>query len=118
MTACRRAEAQLWEQVEDRRRLGFWRLESRTRKECAELHRRQEDMRQRLDRESRSVLGRLRIWRTERSLWELIGAVPGRPDLVEGWHEDLDRYHKGERAALGKAHGDSAREIERKVEPT
>ena len=22
------------------------------------------------------------------------------------WREDLDGYHKGERAALGKAHGD------------
>jgi hypothetical protein len=72
-------------------------------------------MRQKLDRESRTVLGRLRIWRTERSLRELAGAVRGREDLVEGWREDLDRYHKGERAALGKKHGDSAREIERKV---
>ena len=46
---------------------------------------------------------------------ELVGAVRGREDLVEGWREDLDRYHKGERAALGKAHGESARQIERKV---
>ena len=57
----RRAEARLWEQVEDRRWLGFWRLETRARKEWAELHKRQEDTRQRLDRESRTVLGRLRI---------------------------------------------------------
>ena len=94
------------------RRLGFWRLETRARKEWAELHKRQEDKRQRLDRESRTLLGRLRIWRTERSLRELVGAVRGREDLVEGWREDLDRYHRGERAALGKAH---ARQIERKV---
>ena len=115
MTAWRRAEAQAWEQVEDRRWLGFWRLETRARKEWAELHKRQEDMRQRLDRESRTLRGRLRIWRTERSLRELVGAVRGREDLVEGWRKDLDRYHKGERAALGKAHGESAREIERKA---
>ena len=114
MTAWRRAEAQLWEKVEDRRWLGFWRLESRARKEWAELHKRQEDTRQRLDRESRTLLGRLRIWRTERSLRELVGAARGREDLVEGWREDLDRYHKGERAALGKAHADSARQIERR----
>ena len=114
MTAWRRAEERLWEQVEDRRWLGFWRLESRAREEWAELHKRQEDMRQRLDRESRTLRGRLRIWRTERSLRELIGAVRGREDLVEGWREDLDRYHKGERAALGKAHADSARQIERR----
>ncbi len=115
LTAWRRAEERLWEQVEDRRWLGFWRLETRARTEWAELHKRQEDMRQRLDRESRTVLGRLRIWRTERSLRELVGAVRGREDLVEGWREDLDRYHRGERAALGKAHGESARQIERKV---
>ena len=58
------------------------------------------------------MLGRLRIWRTERSLRELVGAVRGREDLVEGWREDIDRYQKGERAALGRAHGDSAQEIE------
>ena len=115
MTAWRRAEAQLWEKVEDRRWLGFWRLETRARKEWAELHKRQEDTRQRLDRESRTLLGRLRIWRTERSLRELVGAVRGREDLVEGWRQDLDRHHKGERAALGKAHADSARQIEREV---
>ena len=74
MEAWRRAEARAWENVEDGRWLGFWRLETRVRKEWAELHKRQEDMRQR-----------------------------------------LDRYHKGERAALGKAHGNSARQIERKV---
>ena len=61
MTAWRLAEARLCGQVEDRCWLGFWRLESRTRKEWAELHKLQEDMRQRLDRESRTVLGRLRL---------------------------------------------------------
>ena len=118
MEAWRRAEAQAWEKVEDGRWLGFWRLETRARKEWAELHKRQEDMRQRLYRESRTLRGRLRIWRSERSLRELVGAVRGREDLVEGWHEDLDRYHRGERAALGKAHGESARQIERKVRET
>jgi len=38
-------------------------------------------MRQRLDRESRTLLGRLRIWWTERLLWELVG---GGLDLIEG----------------------------------
>ena len=41
MTVWRRAEAQLWENAEDRRWLEFWRLESRARKEWAELHKRQ-----------------------------------------------------------------------------
>ncbi|WP_420636238.1 hypothetical protein [Candidatus Palauibacter sp.] len=77
MTVWRRAEAQLWENAEDRRWLEFWRLESRARKEWAELHKRREDIRQTLDRESRTVLGRLRIWRTDRSLRDLAGAVRG-----------------------------------------
>ena len=115
MEAWRRAEAQAWEQVENRRWLRFSRLESRARKEWAELHKRQEDTRQRLEEESRTVLGRLRIWRIERSLRELVGAVRGQEDMVEGWREDLDRHHKGERAALGKEHADSARQIERRV---
>lgn len=80
----RRAEARLWEQVEDRRQLGFWRLETRARKEWAALHKRQEDMRQRLDRASRTLRGRLQTWRAERSLRELVGAVRGREDLVKG----------------------------------
>ena len=115
MAAWRRAEAQAWEKVEDGRWLGFWRLERQARKEWAELHKRREEMRQRFDRGSRTVRGRFRIWRVERSLRESVGAVRGREDLVEGWREELDRYHKGERAALGKAHGESAREIEREA---
>ena len=115
MTVWRRAEAQIWEKVGDRRWLGFWRLETRSRDEWTDLHKRQEDTRQRLDRESRTLLGRLRIWRTQRSLRELVGAVRGRENLVDGWREDLDRYQKGERAPLGKAHADSARQIERQV---
>ena len=115
LEAWRRGEAEAWEKVEDGRWWGFRQLDTRARKEWAELHRRQEEMRQRLNRESRTVLGRLRIWRTERSLRELVGAVRGREDLVEGWREDLARNHRDERTALGKAHGGSAQQIERGV---
>ena len=41
------------------------------------------------------------------------GAIRAREDLVEGWREDLDRYHSDERAESGKVHGERAREIER-----
>jgi hypothetical protein len=113
MDAWRDGEADAWETVAGGRGWSFRHLESRARKEWAELHKRQEEMRQRLDRESSTVLGRLRIWRLERSWRELVAAVRGREDLVEGWREDLDRYHRDERAELGKAHGERAREIER-----
>ncbi len=113
MEAWRHGEADAWETVADGREYSLQHLETRARKEWAELHKRQEEMRQRLDRESRTVLGRLRIWRLDRSLRELAGAIRGREDLVEGWREDLDRYHGDERAGLGKAHGERAREIER-----
>jgi len=112
MDAWRHGEAEAWETVADGRESSFEHLETRARKEWSELHKRQEEMRQRLDRESRTVLGRLRIWRRDRSLRELVGAVRGREDLVEGWREDLARYHRDERAELGKAHGERAREIE------
>ena len=115
LEAGRHFEAEAWEKVEDGREWGFRHLETRARKEWAELHKRQEDNRQTLDRESRTVLGRLRIWRTDRSLRELVGAVRGREDLIEGWREDLARHHRDERTALGKAHGGRAREIERGV---
>ncbi|MDE2663772.1 MAG: relaxase/mobilization nuclease domain-containing protein, partial [Gemmatimonadota bacterium] len=113
MEAWRHGEADAWETVSDGREYSFQHLEARARKEWAELHKRQEEMRQRLHRESRTVLGRLRIWRLDRSLRELAGAIRGRKDLVEGWREDLDHYHRDERAELGKAHGERAREIER-----
>jgi len=73
----------------------------------------QEEMRQRLDRESRTVLGRLRIWRIERSQENWAGRSGAGRTLVAGWREDLNRHHKGERAELGKAHGERAREIQR-----
>ena len=113
MEAWRHGEADAWETVADGREYSLQHLETRARKEWAELQRRQEEMRQRLHRESRTMLGRLRIWRLDRSLRELAGAIRGRKDLVEGWREDLDRYHRDERAELGKAHGERAREIER-----
>ena len=113
VAAWRHGEAEAWETVADGRQSSFRHLETRARKEWAELHKRQEEMRQRLDRESRTVLGRLRIWRLDRSIRELAGAIRGREDLVEGWREDLDRHHRDERAELGKAHGERAREIER-----
>ncbi len=114
MEAWRHSEAEAWETVADGRWRSLRHLEARARKEWAELLKRQEEMRQRLDRESRTVLGRLRIWRLDRSFRELAGAVLGREDLVEGWREDLDRYHRDGRAELGKAHGERAREIERR----
>ena len=113
METWRHGEADAWETVADGREYSLWHLETRARGEWAELHKRQEEMRQRLDRESRTVLGRLRIWRLDRSLRELAGTIRGRKDLVEGWREDLHRYHRDKRAELGKAHGERAREIER-----
>jgi len=113
MAAWRHGEKKAWETVADGRESSFRHLETRARTEWAELHKRQEEMRRKLDRESLTVLGRLRLWRLDRSLRELAGAIRGREDLVEGWREDLDRHHRDERAELGKAHGERAREIER-----
>ena len=44
--------------------------------------------------------------------------IVARDDTRQSLDWNLDRYHKGEWAALGKAHGESARQIERCARPT
>ncbi|MDE2806546.1 MAG: hypothetical protein OXN18_15495 [Gemmatimonadota bacterium] len=49
---------------------------------------------------------------------ELAGAVLGRAAVLDSWRKDLARHQKEERAALGKAHQESAGEYERGVRRT
>ena len=116
--AWRRAEAQACKKVEDGRWLGFWRLEPRARKEWAGLHKLQEEMQQmaRPGEAAHCSVDSGSGGPSARCVARRGGSGPGGP--VEGWREDLDRYHKRERAALGKAHGESARQIERRVRET
>ena len=46
-----------------------------------------------VERESRTVLGRLRIWRIEPNWRDLVGAVLGRANVLDSWRRDLARYH-------------------------
>lgn len=116
MTAWRRARACLGQKAEDRRRLEFLRLENRTRKAWAELHGGREDWRQTLDQGSHTVLGRFRMWRTERSLRNLAGAVQDWAGLVEGWREEPNRDQKGERGPRRvRRTPTSGRQIERQA---
>ena len=79
----------------------------------------QEELRATVERESRTVGGRFRIWRTRVRSWrELAGAVLGRAAVLDGWREDLVRHQKEERAALGREHAKRAREYERGVRRT
>ena len=90
VAAWRHGETEAWETVADGRQSSFRHLETRARKEWAELHKRQEEMRQRLDRESRTVLGRLRIWRLARS-----GHWPGRSGAGRIWSRAGARISTG-----------------------
>lgn len=79
----------------------------------------QAELRATVERESRTVGGRFRIWRAAGGSWrELAGAVLGRAAVLDGWRKELDRHQKEERAALGKAHQESAGEYERGVRRT
>ena len=77
----------------------------------------QDELQATVKRESRTVLGRFRIWRGDRSWRDLVGAVLGRATVLESWRKDLARHQKQE-TALGREHAKSAREYERGVRQT
>ena len=70
----------------------------------AALYARQEDERDRLDWDSRSLRGRVQRWRTNERPWsELGGVIRGKPAVLDGWRHDLERHQRQDRAALGHA---------------
>ena len=111
------AEAGAWDYAEHLRSGSG--VSARAGREWAAKLAEQEELRASVERESRTAGGRFRIWRTYVRSWrELAGAVLGRPAVLDGWRKDLARHQKKERAALGKAHQESAREYERGVRRT
>ena len=87
-------------------------------KEWASKLREQEEVRAAVERESRTVVGRFRIWRADRSWRDLVGAVLGRANVLDGWRKELARHQRDERTALGKTHAESAGQFERRVRRT
>ena len=113
----REAEAGAWDYAEHQRSGSG--VAARSGKEWAAKLSGQDELRATVERESRTVGGRFRIWRTYVRSWrELAGAVLGRAAVLDSWRKDLARHQKEERAALGREHAKSAREYERGVRQT
>ena len=77
----------------------------------------QEDDRDRLDVDCRSLRGRVERWRTNEQPWrELGGVIRGKAAVLDGWRHDLERHQRRERAALGRAHSAQALEVDRRAQ--
>ena len=113
----REAEAGAWDYAQYQRSGSG--VSARAGKEWAAKLSEQDELRATVERESRTVGGRFRIWRTYVRSWrDLAGAVLGRAAVLDSWRKDLARHQKEERAALGREHAKSAREYERGVRQT
>ena len=104
-------EDAMWRSWQERK-LGE--LERRCGREWSEVYARQDQQRAQLADTWRGRWGRLRMWREgRRRLRELGAHLRGRPEALRRWQEDLERYHKRERAQLAKLHHKASGEIAR-----
>ena len=94
-------------------------LDEKQRREWAALYARQEDERDRLDRDGRSLRGRVERWRTNAQPWrDLGGVIRGKAVVLDGWRHDLEQDQRQDRAALGREHGAQALEVDRHAQRT
>ena len=92
-------------------------LDEKQRREWSALYSRQEDERDRLDVDSRSLRGRVERWRTNEQPWrDLGGVIRGKAGVLDEWRHDLAQHQRQERAALGRAHGAQALELDRSMQ--
>ena len=117
-------DADVWREAEDDAwcyadylRLGSG-VSARAGKEWAAKLAGQDEERADVERESRTVLGRFRLWRGDRSWRQLAGAVLGRATVLDRWRKELALHQKEERVALGREHAEIARKYERGVRKT
>ena len=92
-------------------------LDHAQRREWAKLYTRQEDARDRLDWDSRTLRGRVQRWRTNGQPWSNLGGViRGKAAVLDRWRHDLEQHQCQERAALGREHGAQALEVDRRAQ--
>ena len=109
----RRAEERYqWERMRSQRSAALVRLGSRSRKAWAELYARHRQQLEQLAVDGRGVFGRLRRWRQDGRIRELGAAIGGKKELLRRWQEELEKHHRQERVAMGRAHGLEVRAIE------
>ena len=116
--AVRRVDEQrTWQTVRARRDGERAPLDATQRREWAALCVRQEDERDRLDRDGRSLRGRVQRWRANEQSWRELGdVIRGKPAVLDRWRHDLECQQRQDRAALGRAHGTQAREVDRRAQ--
>ena len=118
--AVRRVDEQRkWQTVRARRDGERGPLDEKQRGEWAALYTSQEDDRDRLDVDCRSLRGRVERWRTNEQPWrDLGGVIRGKADVLDEWRHDLAQHQRQERAALGREHGAQALEVDRRAQRT
>ena len=116
--AVRRVDEQrTWQTVRARRDDERAPLDTAQRREWAALYTSQEDARDRLDWDSRTLRGRVQRWRTSERPWsDLGGVIRGKPDVLDRWRHDLESHQRQERAALGREHSAQALEVDRRAQ--
>ena len=116
--AVRRVDEQRkWQTVRARRDDARAPLDEKQRGEWVALYSRQEDERDRLDWDTRSLRGRVERWRTSGGFWsELGGVIRGKAYVLDKWRHDLERDQREDRAALGREHSAQALEVDRRAQ--
>ncbi len=116
--AVRRVDEQRkWRQVCARRDTERAPLAVAQRQAWAALYARQEDARDRLDWDVRTLRGRVQRWRRQGQPWrELGGVIRGKAAVLDRWRHELDRDQRQERAALGRAHSVQAQAMDRRAQ--
>ena len=105
-----------WARLQRHRSQALGELEKRSKREWSALYGRQERQREQLGKDYRGVLGRFRLWRElGGGVREIVGAVRGRPEVLEGFRAELEDRLRWERVSLGKAHSEAVRGIESKA---
>ena len=115
--AWQRAEQRAhWERYQQQRGKALGEMGKRSRREWSELYGRQERQREKLGKDCRGVLGRLRAWRElGGGVREIGGTIRGRVEVLGRFGAELEARQRGERVSLGKAHAEAVRGIEREV---
>ena len=109
-------ERRKWEAARKERDAERGRLDRRHRGEWSELYKRQERERERLEADSRTLRGRVRLWRETGRWTDLAAAIRRKPEAVLAWTGAQRSRQRQERAELGREQGRQAREADRRAQ--
>lgn len=115
----RAEERTRWRQATKDHTQAVGRLEATHRTAWREIYQRHQGEAQAQDKACRSVLGRLRTWRSHGGRAGEIGeALTGRGEALERWRRSMEARQRMERTLLAQAHLGQVREIDEGTEKT